>query len=213
MTDRCGVIDTPTVDFGCRWRNSPSRFSPCPPFISLPTSFFCDAFPTSTASGNSQSSQSHLGPPPHLALVTLTPNTSWRLFFCRHYPRLSTLWTCSHMPQHPLTCPMPSPHHQDTDRSWGQQRYVTATGCSLTLTDALPHPHPPFNALVHLLNHAPQTPTPSTLPTASLPRFSPLPRLASPCLPVATFFSLGPIFMRRLSCVYQSYSEYQRFVR
>ncbi|KAH9984788.1 hypothetical protein BJV77DRAFT_965917 [Russula vinacea] len=26
------------------------------------------------------------------------------------------------MPQRPLTCPMPSPHHQDTDRSWGQRR-------------------------------------------------------------------------------------------
>ena len=158
----------------------PSRFSPCPPFISLPTSFSATLSP----------------PPLHPVIVgraspasalpltlPLPPSPQTRaggFFFCRHYPRLSTLWTCSHMPQRPLTCPMPSPHHQDTDRSWGQRRYVTTTGCSLTLTDAHPHPHPPFNALVHLLNHAPQTLTPSTLPTTSLPRFSPLPRLALP---------------------------------
>ena len=83
---------------------------------------------------------------------------------------------------------MPSPHYQDTRRSWEQWRYVTATGCSLTLTDAL----------MHLLNHAPRTLTPSTLPITSLPQ---LPRLASPCLPPVSTFFLARTHFHEKGCV------------
>ena len=173
MTDRCGVIDTPTVDFGCRWRNSPSQFFPCSTIPSLFLPLFLRRFPHLHCMSLHPVIVGRASPALALPLtLPSTPSPQTRAggnFFCHRHPHLLTLWTCSHMPQRSLTCPIPSPHHQDTRRSWGQRRYKTATGCSLTLADALPHPHPSFDALVHLLNHAPQTPTPSTLPTTSLP--------------------------------------------
>ena len=44
--------------------------------------------------------------------LTPSPQTQARAIFLGcHHPCMSALWTCSHMLQHPLTCPMPSPHH------------------------------------------------------------------------------------------------------
>ena len=79
-----------------------------------------------------------LVPPPYLAFTPRPKRKTEANFICRPHPRLSTLWT-SLSPAATSTHLSHTPsHHQD--RSRGQRRYVTATGCSFNLTDALPHP-------------------------------------------------------------------------